>query len=59
MPAPGSGGGKQLIDKGQNYIKVDYLGEGEVTYTVLSARTAENINDMDRCLLISFEIRND
>ena len=59
LPTPGSGDGKQLIDKGQNYIKVDYLGEGEVTYTVLSARTAENINDMDRCLLISFEIRNE
>ncbi|MGI5977600.1 MAG: M56 family metallopeptidase [Candidatus Limivicinus sp.] len=58
LPGPGEGGKSQLIEKGENSIKVSFL-EGEVTYTVLSARLEENMEDMEHCLLVRFSVHNE
>ena len=57
-PLPGEGGSSQLIEKGENSIKVSFF-DGEITYTVLSARLEENKEGMEHCLLIKFSVLNE
>lgn len=59
LPLPGEGGASQLIEQGESFIRVSCMGQGEASYTVLSAELGENVGGMEKCLLLKFSVKNE